>query len=203
MIDQEKVGKFIKEKRKEKNMTQEELANEIGVLAKTVSKWECGKGLPDITIIPFLAASLGVNINQLLLGEDIDNNEDKIKSIMLDVYLEEKINNKRKMISEVLLGIPFIIFFFGSIILGSLLDIETYLRIIIIVSSFILFIIGIFGLCLLDSQIGYYECPTCKHRFVPSFFHFVIAPHTILKRRLKCPNCHNKHYCKKKMGKVD
>ena len=45
MIDQRKVGEFIKNLRKEKGMTQEELANKVGVLAKTVSKWECGGSL--------------------------------------------------------------------------------------------------------------------------------------------------------------
>ena len=71
MIDQRKVGEFIKNLRKEKGMTQEELANKVGVLAKTVSKWECGKGLPEVVFMEPLCQILGITVNELLAGESI------------------------------------------------------------------------------------------------------------------------------------
>ena len=48
-MNQEKIGLYIKEKRKAKNLTQQELAEKLSVSYKTISKWECGKGLPDVS----------------------------------------------------------------------------------------------------------------------------------------------------------
>ena len=67
------TGKIIKELRENKNMTQLELANIINVSDKTISKWETGKGLPDITIIEPLARALNVSIIELMNGEYIVN----------------------------------------------------------------------------------------------------------------------------------
>ena len=67
------TGKIIKELREKKNMTQLELANVINVSDKTISKWETGKGLPDITIIEPLARALNVSIIELMNGEYIVN----------------------------------------------------------------------------------------------------------------------------------
>lgn len=63
------TGKTIKELREKRNLTQKELAEKINVSDKTVSKWETGKGLPDIGIVEELAKALGVSIGELLTGE--------------------------------------------------------------------------------------------------------------------------------------
>ena len=67
------IGKVIKELRERKNLTQLELANIICVSDKTISKWETGKGLPDISLIEVLAKSLDVSVIELMNGEYIDN----------------------------------------------------------------------------------------------------------------------------------
>ncbi|MBE5828937.1 MAG: helix-turn-helix domain-containing protein [Butyrivibrio sp.] len=69
MLDQKKTGSFICEMRKEKGVTQKQLADEIGVSDKAVSKWENGRGMPDTSLIPDLCRVLGININELLSGE--------------------------------------------------------------------------------------------------------------------------------------
>ena len=68
-MDQVKVGGFIAELRKEKGLTQKQLAEQIGVSDKTISKWECGNGLPEMSSIPVLCEALGINMNELLSGE--------------------------------------------------------------------------------------------------------------------------------------
>ena len=68
------TGKTIKELREKRKLTQKELAEQISVSDKTISKWETGKGLPDIAIIEDLAKSLGVSIAELLTG-DLRENE--------------------------------------------------------------------------------------------------------------------------------
>jgi len=73
-MDQEKTGRFIATLRKEHSMTQKELAQRLGVSDKTVSKWETGRGLPEISIMQALCEVLDVSINELLSGEKLDEN---------------------------------------------------------------------------------------------------------------------------------
>ena len=67
------TGGTIKSLREKRNLTQAELADKIGVSSKTVSKWETGKGLPDITLLQPLASALGVSLIELMNGEPIAN----------------------------------------------------------------------------------------------------------------------------------
>lgn len=79
-MDQKKIGKFILELRKEKNMTQSELANKLQISDKTVSKWENGRGMPDLSLIKPLCDILDITVNDLLSGEKIDNENYREKS---------------------------------------------------------------------------------------------------------------------------
>ena len=74
-MNQEKIGKFIAKSRKEQNLTQEELAEKLNITYKAVSKWECGKSLPDASIMLDLCNILKINVNDLLSGEKVDNNK--------------------------------------------------------------------------------------------------------------------------------
>lgn len=82
-INAEVVGKNIARLRKEHNMTQKELANRLFVIDKTISRWECGYGYPDVTILPVIADIFGVTIDDLLSSNSIDrNNSVKEKEIL-------------------------------------------------------------------------------------------------------------------------
>lgn len=67
------TGQTIKKLREEKELTQTQLAEQIGVSCKAVSKWETGKGLPDITLIEPLAKALGVSVMELMSGDTVTN----------------------------------------------------------------------------------------------------------------------------------
>ena len=82
-MNQQNIGKFISQKRKEKNLTQEQLAEKLAVSNKTVSKWETGKCMPDYSIIEMLCKELGITMTELMDGEEHE------KSIR--VYDEEQI----------------------------------------------------------------------------------------------------------------
>lgn len=84
-MNQEKIGKFILELRKGKNMTQQELADKIGVTDRAISKWENGRGMPDISMLSLLANELNCTIQELLNGRKMTKEE------LLD--LRETINN--------------------------------------------------------------------------------------------------------------
>ena len=66
-MNQEKIGKFIAEARKKKNLTQQELADKLGLTYKDVSKWECGKGLPDVSLYKDICNILDISLNEFLL----------------------------------------------------------------------------------------------------------------------------------------
>ena len=83
-MDTLKIGKFIALKRKEKNMTQEELARILGVTNKTVSRWENGNYMPDLSLLKLLSEALGVSLNELLSGEedvDVQKADENISNI--------------------------------------------------------------------------------------------------------------------------
>ena len=108
-MNQEKIGKFILELRKEKNMTQMDLADKIGVTDRAISKWENGKGMPDLSLIQPLCKELGITINDLLSGEKIDKNDYQEK-------FEENVLNTIKYSNEKI--IKCIVFYIGTFFLG-------------------------------------------------------------------------------------
>lgn len=85
-MDQEKIGKFIMTKRKEKNLTQEQLAESLGVSINAVSKWERGICLMDMSLLKPLGNILGVNVIDILSGE-------KVKDENMQERYEESIEN--------------------------------------------------------------------------------------------------------------
>ena len=70
-MNQVKIGKFIAECRKNKNMTQAELAEKLNITDRAISKWETGKGMPDSSIMLDLCNELKISVNELLSGEMI------------------------------------------------------------------------------------------------------------------------------------
>lgn len=88
-MDYDKIGEFIKEKRKEKNLTQNDLARILGVTNKAISKWECGLGCPDISLLESLSKELDVSILELLNGNKID--EKNIEICDTNKYIKESI----------------------------------------------------------------------------------------------------------------
>ena len=106
-MDLDKIGKFIALNRKNKGLTQEQLAEKLGVTNKTVSRWETGKYMPDLSLLKPLSEELGITLNELLSGEKIK--EEKIventeRSILNTIdYSSKKVENEHKKISIILM----------------------------------------------------------------------------------------------------
>lgn len=79
-MNQEKIGEFIARKRKEKNLTQENIAENLGISINAVSKWERGICLMDMSLLKPLSKILGVTINEILNGEEISEEDLKNKT---------------------------------------------------------------------------------------------------------------------------
>lgn len=93
-MNYEIIGNFIAEKRKEKNLTQKQLASKIGVTDKAVSKWERGKGCPDVSILEILAKELNTSILEILKGRIIEN--EIIKITEANDYIVETVNYSKE-----------------------------------------------------------------------------------------------------------
>lgn len=108
MLDLIKTGSFISEMRKDKGLTQKQLADQVGVSDKAVSRWETGKGLPDTSIMPELCNALNININELLSGErlDVEAYSGKAEEIMVSLVkdVQENKNDRKAVVLGLLLG---------------------------------------------------------------------------------------------------
>lgn len=147
-MDQVKTGKFIATIRKGKGMTQKQLADEIGVSDKTISKWETGNGMPELSSIMPLCQVLQVNVNELLSGEHLsdDSYSRKAEENMVNLIQETEKNrqeNKNSLLWKItilLLNLATLAFValilwmpaMGHMPFNSLLDIPTFLAIILV-----------------------------------------------------------------------
>lgn len=126
-MDQIKIGKFIAETRKKQGLTQKKLADSLGISDKTVSKWECGKGMPDYALMLPLCNTLEITVNELLSGETLSCTDYNIKAeenfiTLIQESAETQKKNRRNNIQNMLCAIPLILFLF--IMLKSYLNLK-------------------------------------------------------------------------------
>lgn len=108
MLNQEKIGKFIATLRKEeKHMTQEELAEKLGVSNRSVSRWENGKTMPDLAMLPMISEELGVSVSELLEGERLKTNPNEIENIgrVIELSSEERKRKAKKINTYFFIGL--------------------------------------------------------------------------------------------------
>ena len=95
-MNQEKIGKFIAKLRKEKNMTQEQLAEKMGVSINAVSKLERGISFPDVSLYKKLCNELNISIEELINGEKDNSESSKEKALITSIKEREKVKKKSK-----------------------------------------------------------------------------------------------------------
>lgn len=95
MMTQEKIGKFIAKVRKENDMTQEQFAEKLGVSNRSISRWENGKTMPDISLFPAICEELGISITELLNGKRTDKETDlkELFGLLIDFFAQENQRN--------------------------------------------------------------------------------------------------------------
>ena len=112
-MNQEKIGKFISKCRKNKNLTQKELAEKLGVSDRTVGNWENGRNMPDLSLFKPLCDELDISINDLMSGERIkkEQYQEKLEENIVNLTVgNKKIFNKKLKIFSSLLAFLLIIF---------------------------------------------------------------------------------------------
>lgn len=106
-MDQIKIGKFIAEKRKERGLTQSELAERLSVTDRAVSKWENGRNMPDSSLFKPLCDILEISVNDLISGEEVtfDDYKEKCEENIISTidYTNRKISEKNNIIAAIFL----------------------------------------------------------------------------------------------------
>lgn len=112
-MEQVKTGRFIAKKRKELNLTQEQLAERLGVSNKTISKWETGKCMPDYAVVKNLCEELKVSVSELMDGEETDDSSVRVyddEQILDLLRRTQELEKQKVMLTGVILivmGIAF------------------------------------------------------------------------------------------------
>ena len=203
-MDQVKIGKFISDERKAKGYTQKQLYEVLGISDKTISKWECGNGFPEASLLLPLCNELEITVNELLTGERISqqNYKKKAEENMVNM-IREKEENKQKILLTTMIGVISTITF-----VTLLLVVCFYTDVIILPIKIVLMMIAIsvFGVGLYvamwgDRKIGYFKCRNCNELFTPTFMQYNMGMHLLSTRYLKCPHCKTRTWCKKVMTK--
>ena len=198
-MDQLKIGKFIAECRKQKNLTQMQLSEKLGITDKAISKWERGIAMPDSSIMLELCDILGISVNELLSGEKIsmENNNQKNEQLLLDMAKElEKKNNTiwSSMWTIMIMSITVLI---AGIFIAAFLVPEGVWQLVTILCVCVVFMIPCFYALKLEVSVGAYKCKNCGHEIVPTYKEAMNAMHMGFTRYLKCPNCNKRTWCKK------
>ncbi len=196
-MDQNKTGKFIAGERKRKALTQKQLAEALGISDKTISKWERGGGFPEVSLLLPLCRELDITVNELLAGERVAEEDYKMKAEenMMNLVKEAQ-ESRKKIILSALVAALAILAALPLIVVAGALEMETWLRCLLIGIGLVVVVLGIIIACILDRDAGAFECPACHERFVPEMSAYIMGPHTITKRKLRCPKCGAVKYCR-------
>lgn len=200
-MDQIRIGKFIKERRNLKNITQSELASILGITDRAISKWENGICMPDVGTIPELCKILDITVNDLFSGEIVKmkDYDKKLEENLLDLAKKEEAQNKKMMIYEYVIGFISSITFLVLMFTLSYAVENQVVRIILFIIAFLILIVGVSFALKIETETGYYECKKCHHKYIPSYKSVYFAMHYGTTRYLKCPKCHKKSWNKKVM----
>ena len=202
-MDQIKIGKFIAERRRAVGLTQMQLAERFGITDRAVSKWECGRALPDSAIMLELCEILGITVNDLLSGErtDMENENQKSQQLLLDIAKEVEEKNKVIWTSMWVIMSVSIIALFAGLLIAAFLIPEGVWQLVIILVLCVVFLIPCFYALKLEVSVGAYKCKNCGHEMVPTYTQVLNAMHIGTTRYLKCPKCNKRTWCKKVLKK--
>lgn len=195
-MDYSKIGNFIMAERKAKQLTQAKLAEKLFVSEKTISKWENGKGIPDTDVLPKLCEVFEISINELLNGERIPKEEYTVKAEdkLLEMQKVKQECDKRLLSMEIVIGLLSVILLFSLVTVASYLEMENWLKIVIIVFAFVVAFVGFCFALRIEQVAGYYACKKCNHKYVPTYNQVLFAMHVGRMRYMKCPNCKQKSW---------
>ena len=191
-MDTIKIGQFIKSLRKENSLTQREVAERLNVSEKTISKWETGNGMPEVSIMLPLCKLFGISINELLSGERLDEKQYVEKAEENMAMLVDRTTPRKKIVISTISCILVILSSLALILISALFITQIWLKFVVIGIALTVVIADIAVILLVAVSTEIYECEKCGKKFVPTLTAYILAPHTLKRRYLKCPHCGKK-----------
>lgn len=202
-MDQIKIGKFIASRRKECGLTQMQLAQQLGITDRAVSKWENSRALPDASCMLTLCRILGISVTDLLSGEviTVENKNQELEKKLLEIVKEREQAHKQLLTLETVISVTAVVMLTAIMCLAIFLQIAPWLRSTLIAVGFVVFIVAMSFAIRIEQKAGYYACAKCGHRQVPGYWNVYLAPHVNTARYLRCPKCGQRSWQKKVLTK--
>lgn len=202
-MDQIKIGKFIAERRKDRGLTQVQLAEKMNVSDRAVSKWETGKSMPDSAIMLALCDVLGISVNDLLCGEVVtmEHYNKEIEKKLVEMVREKEESDRRLLCMEIVTGIMCLVPLIASIVIVNVISMEEWLGSLIVGLCVIPLLVVTPFMIRIEQTAGYYECAKCGHKHIPKYGSVFLAMHTGRTRYMSCPRCGKHSWQKKKISK--
>lgn len=202
-MDQIKIGSFIAERRKMKNLTQAQLAEKLNITDRAVSKWENGRSLPDSSIMLELCDILDITVNDLLCGEVVvmERYNKELEENLIEMVRQKEKADKRLLTVEIVMGFVSIGIMLGLCVFAAYAPMEDWLRIVLIVIGFVPVLVLAPFMIRIEQVAGYYECKKCGNRYVPKYSSVFMSMHNGRTRYMKCPECHKRSWQKKVISK--
>lgn len=202
-MDLVKTGKFIQQQRKLKNLTQVQLAQKIGVSEKTISKWECGNGFPDTSLILPLCTELNITANELLSAKVLQTDAEyklSAENNLIVLKSQQEKNIKHLLATEYVLIWFAIVLMLACTIIPAYLSMPVVWKILIVIFGFLNLGVSFAFCMIIETKAGFYECKHCGHKYVPTYKQTLWSMHMGRTRYMKCPKCLKKSWQKKKIN---
>lgn len=201
-MDQIRTGKFIAAMRREKALTQRQLADALGISDKTVSKWETGKGLPEVSLMLPLCEILNISVNELLSGQRLteETYKQKAEENIMALMGERKKNQRRMLWSVMILLATFFIAFF-IVLVTIKFEMPLQAHQLLIAAALMVTVLGEVFLCTVDRTTGYFQCGNCNELFVPDWKTYFKGAWSVLpwSARFTCPHCGKTGTCRRRL----
>ena len=191
------IGKFIATSRKAKGLTQKQLADILSISDKTVSKWERGSGLPEVSLMLPLCKALGINVNELLSGERLDSEKyfEKAEENMVTL-VKDTTSPKIKVIISTVACVLVSLSALARVLIAGFAELHAAVRLLLIAIALVVIcaVVAVTVVIAVNTEI--FECEACGEKFVPTLSAYIMGPHTLSRRYLKCPHCGKKSWNK-------
>lgn len=202
-MDQIKIGKFIAERRRGVGLTQNQLAEKLGVTDRAVSKWETGRAMPDSSIMLDLCSELKISVNDLLSGEVVtmEDYNKKTEENLLEMTRDKQEADKTLLRLEIVVGVICIAVMLVLCVIAKYAEMEEWLRYTLIFVGLAPILIAMPFMIKVEQTAGYYECAECGHRYIPKYKSVFWAMHFGRTRYMRCPKCGKTSWNKKVLTK--
>ena len=131
----------------------------------------------------------------------MEHYNEQLEKNLLEAIKEKEAADKQLLSLEIVIGIFASVILFATVFVASFVQMEDWLRIVLILVALIPFIVGMMFALKIEQKAGYYECGNCHHRYVPSFGSVCFSMHVNRTRRMKCPKCNKRSWHKKRISK--